>query len=331
VAITVAGAAPIVIPVQLTVSTMPLPLVSPNPPLLTITAAAGSGPIDIPLTLQANSIGAKTYRIATETGAAHNWLSVSPAAGTITGESTVLSVTADPSGLAPGTYAGRVIVSVSAGREAESVVSVPVTFFVIPMPQPASGTVTPVSLSFTVQPGTSETPAQILTIFAPFSVSPLVQVTPSHPWLIAGPVTQSGNGVVLVPVRVGAGTLANGSYQGVLTVTIPGVPPITVPVSLAVGVEGPPARLSQSALTFITAQGEIPVPRGITLVGRDNRPLAVTAKSDSDWLEVDASVEGASLVSINSAHLGPGDYAGSITYTLASGEVVLLPVLLTVR
>ena len=87
-------------------------------------------------------ISAGASNVPWQATASPNWLTVSPAAGTLaTGSATPITVTAKPTGINPGQYTGAVTVSAGGGT-----LRVPVTITVAIGPQL---TVSPATLSFT--------------------------------------------------------------------------------------------------------------------------------------------------------------------------------------
>lgn len=124
----VPGASPpaIDVAVSLTVSAAQPPRLSGSSSALAFAVTQGSAPAQRPYSLTNTGSGVLAVRIAASAATGGNWLSVSPDTGSATSNTPLtLTVTANPAGLAPGTYAGSLAVTSNGGD-----LTVPVTLTV---------------------------------------------------------------------------------------------------------------------------------------------------------------------------------------------------------
>jgi uncharacterized protein (TIGR03437 family) len=193
--------------------------------------ATGSGlPIPIFKALAVAATGGVTaFNAAAAVSGNVNWLTVSPPGGSAP---LVLTVALNPGGLAPGVYTGSV--TLTAVGATNSPVAIPVTFTV---PAPLAMSARPASLSFSVQAGPGQPPAQTIAVSAdapsvPFVVSAVT--ADGRKWLAVTPntgVTPTSLGIAVDPSQLPPGT-----HTGTITIlpTIPGPPPLAVGVTVTV-------------------------------------------------------------------------------------------------
>ena len=130
-----------------------------NPSRLAFTATAGASlPASQQLSLVSSVVGLGWEMSAVLTSSGGSWLSVSASSGMMP---SLVTVSADASKLAPGTYQGTV--EISAPAASPSVTAIPVTFTVTSA-QPAGLLVLPASLDFRMQAGGTTPPPQSLRI-----------------------------------------------------------------------------------------------------------------------------------------------------------------------
>jgi len=178
-----------------------------SPTSLSFSATAGS------TTTLKNSLAVSSSRQTKFTVSAsgqsgdRTWLSVSPS-GTLTTPQT-LTVSANPSGLAAGTYNGTI--SIASGGRTQTV---PVAFTITSSTRTL--TVSPTSLSFAAAAGGSSPSAQSVSV----SASPNASFTASRgtsTWLTVSPT--SGTTPANLSVSANVSGLAAGTYTGAITVT----------------------------------------------------------------------------------------------------------------
>jgi len=303
------------------------------PVTLTIAGAPTLAPMPTPLTFTGPSFGAaltQTVSIAssdngntvlpfnatTSTSNGGNWLTVSPANGSTP---TKITVTANAANLTPSTYSGNVVLS--ATGSIPGTVYIPVTFTVTP----ATGTisVSPSSLTFSSQASGANPAAQTFNVTSSPSSGVAYTVTAATTtggnWLTA---TASGTTPGTVSVSINNSGLANGTYNGTVTVAAPGSASQTVTVTLTIT---PPASLtlSPTTLTFnTTVGGPAPQAQTVSVSASGNAAVpysaAATTSSGGNWLSVSpasGTTPGTVTASVNPSGLTVGSYTGTITIT----------------
>ena len=278
------------------------------------------GAAPAPQTITAFSSGAPLNFTATASSVG-NWLFVSPSSGVT---STVLSIFVNPIGLAAGTYTGSVTVAASAssnGSQTEAVTLV------------VSGgpaiTVTPSSLSFVYQLGSSQTPIRLLSVSAGTATSFTASASSAGAWLAVNPASSTTPSTLTVSISPAG--LATGAYSGSVSVST-ATGSQNIPVTLIVS---PALTVSPTSLTFsYTLGGAVPPPQTLLLSGDAGLGFSTTASSVGDWLAVGAAdPQGGVSVSvspINAAKLAAGVYTGAITVTAIGGALQNVPVTLVV-
>jgi uncharacterized protein (TIGR03437 family) len=209
-----------VIPVTLAVN--PEPQVSAAPASLEFTyQVGGAWPPAQSFAISTGNV--PLNYIATSPG---NWLQLSPTRGVTPG--TVL-VTANPSGLAPGSYGGKINVS---AYGASNVTSVAATLTVSGT---SAITATPNGLTFTSAVGG---PAQSRSVALASGVTAVsFTAASSAAWL--GVTPSSGTTPASISISINPVGLAAAPYSGTITVTPSGgLTPLLIPVALVVGSSG---------------------------------------------------------------------------------------------
>ncbi len=329
------GAGPIPIPVSFTV----LPLTTPTS--VSIGAFVGSTAqvfrtFAIPgLDTTANlSI---TSSVTSPPGG--TWLSANGSAQT--GAVTVL---ANPSGLAAGTYTGTV--TITPLESPTNAKTVTVTFVISPVP---SLSVPATPLNFNVNAGAPSPTPQTVAISSTganleYRAAPVT--TSGGNWLTAY-IARSGSTPDTVNVTVDPTGLAAGPYTGSVTILSPndstGIK--TIPVNLMVAI--PFNVESQPASLAFGSAGGTPPPQvlainlndqGVEAVGF-SASAVVTTPSGGTWLSVSPSSGTVQFspatnltISVDPSGLAPGTYNGSIVVTVpgAGNSPLTVPVTLTV-
>lgn len=246
-----------------------------------------------------------------------------------------LTVTADPSNLEPGSYAGRITVSGPANSRI-----IPVTMQVFrrtPLPIGAS----PSSLRFSVQRGTPAPAAQVVS-FSPWAV-PVSLSTDTEAggvWLKAEMTT--GPGVPAVRVSVNHEGLVAGTYRGSVNARSqqPGVSQETVriPVTLTVWSTPAPIVVSPTSLEFRIDDGDLSPVRTLTVTSGGvpvEYSISSSSGSETGWFSVAPKdtllplttliTPGELEVRVRAVGLWPGSYTGKITVSAGgrSAEVTL--------
>ncbi len=201
--------------------------------------------------------------------------------------------------------------------------------------QAATVTVTaaPLSATFTYQTGATTLPAaQTVTVKASSGTPTFTATSPgTDPWLTVGPVSGTVPGTLTV--RVNPTSLSARTYSSSVTVTVTGVAPVTIPVTLEVTPAPSTLTLSATTLNFVSPPSS-PAAHPVTM-STNGAPISFTATSGSPWLTVTtlkgvgqpdvvtAGEEYPLMISVNPAALAPQTtpYVGKIT-VVASGAVV---------
>jgi uncharacterized protein (TIGR03437 family) len=318
---------PVTIPVTLQVTSgtlilsttslnFPFTVGGSNPAAQTVQVTATGGPLSF--TAAANSGTAGT-----------NWLSVTPTSGTTPG---ALSISANGANLAPGTYAGTVVVTSPNAANSPEVINV--TLAVTSGTITATPAPTATGLVFTQQSGGLAPTSQTITLAgSPGSISfSTSSVTNSGGnWLTVTPATGSTPGTVTVAVN--GSSLAIGPYTGTVTINAPGAAgsPLTYPVTLNVvapiSIVATPSTVPfaytlntaapASQTVQITAQG----PPGTGSLATFPFTTSVSTTDGGKWLSVTpttGTVPGSIAVSVNPQGLAAGNYTGTITVATGS-------------
>ena len=257
------GLPPVRIPVTLIVSSnVSLGVL---PPSLSFAAAAGTSPA--PQLLNVTSQGGPlTFSLSAQSST--NWLSVSPTSGTTPGQ---LVVSADTTGLAPGTYDASV--TIASSQASNPVVTVPVSL-TVGIPQML--TVTPSTLGFRSTVGDPAPASQTVTLtpsVGAVDFTATAQVTGSVPWLKVTPslgTAQAGSAPRTLTVTVDPAGLNQAVSAGSITITPKGLPQVVLTVTYTYA--PPPLPMVGSIVNAASlvdggaiAPGEIVVLRGANI------------------------------------------------------------------
>jgi len=299
----------------------PIPEIHLTPPTLTINAPeAGPAPTPSALTLQ-NSGDGKLKWTATSNA---SWLSVSPTSGALNKlESIDLSVSVSLTGLAAGTYTGKIQVADPAASNSPQ--SCTVTLQITASPRI---TLNQSSLSWTAPSGGANPAGKPLTIQNSGGGTLNWTATYSPSWLSgsSGAGSLSAGASQTLTIEVNTAGLAAGSYPGTISFAAIGATntPQTVAVTLLLS-QAPVLDFTPASLTFDAPQGGAnPAPKDLHLSNLGGGIMAWTASSDAAWLSVSPTSDslGAGLsevltVSVNTAGLTEGTYLAAVH--LASG------------
>ncbi len=220
--ISATGASSVNIPVTLTVSSAPVPVIRVSPTSLSFTATQG-GANPPTQTFTVTNGGGGTLRWSIRNN--RSWIVHVPLDGSGNVTVTVGVVT---TGLTAGTYTGEI----SVAAEGASTVVVPVTFTVTAATSSPLVGVSPSSLSFTARVGGASPPSQTLRVFN--AGGGTLTWNARHNcsgWFSYAPIDGSGNATITTSV-VTAGLLA-GTYTCHLSVATPNLSSVvTVPITL---------------------------------------------------------------------------------------------------
>ena len=184
-------------------------------------------------------------------------------------------------------------------------------------------TTNPTSLIFTYQIGATKIPsAQTISLRINTGTPAFTATTPApDEWITVDP--SSGTVPATLNVRVNPTSLPASTYNSTVTITVTGLAPVIIPVSLVVSPPAPTLTASSTTLTF-TAPPYPPAAQTVSLT-TNGEPISFTATSGATWMTVSPSVgvvlpgPGATLtVSVNTGNLAPqtAAYTGKITLAL---------------
>lgn len=241
-----------------------------------------------------------------------------------------IAVAVNATGLANGTYTGRVQVSVPFATN--PVTQIPVTLVVSGVAGVAPTVLFSSSqLNFTsLVNGT--TPDQNLIVSTNTGAAVPYTLSGNTSWLslLNGSATTPST----TTVRVNPAGLAVGVYNGAIQLVAPGAANngATVPVSLTVSASSQALVLSPTSLSFVAqASGTPPPPRNVSITSAGAN-VAYTVTSNQNWLQGIASTDitpGNIAVYVNPAGLGVGTYSGNLT-VFSTNFSLTLPVTLEI-
>jgi uncharacterized protein (TIGR03437 family) len=311
---TAAGGIPVVVPVLLTVENA-TPIVA-NVASLSFSGAAGTGPQNT--TVEVTAAAPTSFTASTSTASGGKWLSVSPASGNASVANTPLTVTADATNLAKGTYQGTVTLTTAVGVETQ----IPVTFTVTAPSGPV--TISPSTLAFAYTLGGALPAAQTLQITGTQSFTAGASTSGGGTWLAVTPTSGTGN--TALSVSVNPADLSPGAYNGAITVTPTGGLAQTVAVTLTVSVAGSLTLTSSPPVFTYTVGDAVPAAQTLSVVSTGQAVTFTVAATSSGWLSVtptSATTPANLSVSVNPANLGPGSYTGSVALSADGGTLQL--------
>ncbi|MBX9659750.1 MAG: choice-of-anchor D domain-containing protein [Nitrospiraceae bacterium] len=307
--------------VSLTITAAPVPpAIGVSPRSLSFTAQAGANPAA--QTLIVSNTGGGTLSWSASDNA--TWLSVSPASGT--GNSAVTaSVTTGT--LATGSYSGAITLSATGAAS----VTIPVALTITAAPVPPAIGLSPTSLSFTAQQGSSNPTAQSVTISNTGGGTLGWSVSHDATWLGHTPNTGTGAGTVTISVTTG--TLAAGTYSGQVTLWPTGATPVILPVTFTV-TAAPAITLAPSGLSYAATQGAAnPANQNVSLTNSGGT-LNWTVSDDAAWLTVSPTSGSGTrtlTTSVNTAGLSAGTYSATVTVSAAGASSKTVAITLTVN
>ena len=283
------------------------------------------GPMPMSQSIAINSTGstALQYTATPTTNTGGPWLLVSQSSGATPGN---IVISANPMGLSPGSYIGRVTLTSTTTGASDLII--PVSLNINPNPTltvlPSNG------LNFAYQAGGTAPAAQTLTFSSNgaavnYTLSPIT--SSGGPWLVlssnSGTASQAQPQKVTVSPNVTG--LAPGTYQGKISVAAPGTsnPSLDVPVTLLVSLN-PLLVLGNAPQPFNYQLGGSNPATQTVQVSSSSTPFAFQAtaatESGGQWLSVtpaSATTPQTLTISANPQNLAPGTYKGTITVSSA--------------
>jgi uncharacterized protein (TIGR03437 family) len=288
-----------------------------------VSAASGGAPVTISAGVQ-GSVQGLAFGVSTSTAGGGNWLSVGAATGNTPD---LLSINADPTNLAPGSYTGTVKIAPAAALPASLALTVTLT---VGASLPPQLSVDQPGLSFTYPAGA---PVRSETLKVSNAGGGTLAFTVSTAtvtgglWLSVSPI--SGNvspaTPVVLSVTANPANLAVGTYTGSVTVQSNGGGTVVVPVNLAISSLSQALLLTQTGMSFTgVAQGGVVPPQSFGVVNLGTGSLtwkaSVSTLAGGNWLNASPGTGSSNAgqpapqitVSVNASALPPGDYYGLV-------------------
>jgi outer membrane protein assembly factor BamB len=186
--------------------------------------------------------------------------------------------------------------------------------------------VNPGSLSFNaIQGGSNPLPSSITVTNTGGGTLNFTAASDSPTWLSVSPT--AGTAPQTPQISVNIGGLAQGTYNGNITVTATGASgsPAKIPVTLTVTPPAAPVlAVSPTTLSFSGTQGGAnPNPATVNVTNTGGGTLSFTAVSDSNWLIINPSSGSAPQtlqLSVNIVGLAQGSYMGHVNVTASGAQ-----------
>ena len=228
------------VPITLNVSANPLLNIAPN--ALSFSTPAGSTsptPVQVISLTSTDPNTAIPFNYTSTTSTGGPWLFVASSGSTTPSN---LSVQVNPTGLQAGTYTGSITVT---SPNLPAAQTIPVTLTVT---SNVTAVVTPANVALAAPQGSTVAATQTLQLTTSGGSAPLTFSTSATggSWLSVTPA--GGNTPGTLTISANASGLAQGTYNGLVTVVIPGASnsPLNIPVVLTVG---PPTSINVSTNT----------------------------------------------------------------------------------
>jgi hypothetical protein len=316
------GTPPVVVDsFEYTTGTCPPELVF-DPAALSLTAPEGASKVQATATVGANDGGAVLASVSDDA----SWLTVAPQAETTPAP---LTLTADPAGLAPGTYRATVTATAPGHRNATLAVDLTV------QPSATSRTLMVSSAPDRSAPAVLEGRAvagKIYAFLTPEAGTSKVQFYLDDPAMTGTPRSVERN----APWDFAGGN-KDGTAKPFDTTTIPdGSHTITAAIDLSDGRKEAVSAtftvanaahslsFSPSSLSFVTDGNGTVSPQMVTLSASDGSVAPFVATDDAGWLTSAPSsgtTPAAITVSVDASGLSPGTYTGTVTATSGTGTL----------
>jgi uncharacterized protein (TIGR03437 family) len=305
-----------------------------SPLTLLYSTTLGSGPKGQTVSLTSSDGAARRFQASGNIG----WLTVSPSTGDVAaGQPAALTVTANPSGLSKGTYAGTVTVLDQAAGVATQI---PVTLTVSGTAQQLR--LSQVGLTFTaIQGGASPAPQSVQVLnsgtgIMPWTAKPATLA--GGAWLSVSPssgTTTVGATPPSVNVSVVSTSLPAGSYYGQVDLSAPSAdnsPQSAVALLNVLPPDGTPGpQLTPSGLLFTAVPGATPAAQAIEIFNPATRSssytISVRFTNGSGWLTAPApgTLTAGQRLSVDvqprATSLAAGVYRATLTLTFTPENI----------
>jgi uncharacterized protein (TIGR03437 family) len=311
-----------VLPVALTVTDARVPLITATPSSVSLTAPAFNATPQTQTISVTSDSGPEPFTVSLPPG---TWAKVSPLGGTTPA---TLSVTWDPAVTSQIYYQQRATPTSILISGPGNAVTISATFNVTGVQTfqtylGESGT-GPNGLVFSASSGSSPQ-TQIINV----DPAGVISATTDQSWLNA--VSSNSQTVTVTANPAG---LADGAYQGNVTISEANVASKSVPVTLGVWSKAPALTITQNRFLFIQTLGQFTPATQTAEVDSGGVPVPFTISLGAPWLNVvdhySAPTPAPLEVNIANAPQAPGQYEGSFTLESAGGSVYV-PVTLLVQ
>jgi uncharacterized protein (TIGR03437 family) len=188
-------------------------------------------------------------------------------------------------------------------------------------------TANPMLLNFTYQISATTLPAlQTISVRASSGTPAYTATTPAQDeWITVDP--SSGNLPGTLNVRINPTSLAASTYTSTVTITVSGLPVVSIPVTLVVAPPLPTLALSSSIITLTVAPSTTSA-QTVTLT-TNGAPISFTATAGAKWLTVAPAVgvvlpgaENILTITVDTTTLAPQvtAYTGKVTLALSGAS-----------
>ena len=309
------------------------PALSVAPGALSFSFMSGaSTPVSQSISLNNRSQQTQTFSASASTATGANWLSVSPSGGSAGFGTTALTVTVNPSGLVPGTYAGNV--SVGFGTQ-----SVGVAVLVTVTSSQATFQLSQTGLRFQAVAQGGTPPSQTLAVFngggGTLNYAAKVSTSSGGSWLSVTPSSGTAPGTLTVSVNPAG--LTAGDYYGQVQISAAGAAnsPQSVSVVLNVAPVGTDIGLfvRPTGLIFVgQAGGSNPAVQNVSITNPAPKAVSFAAtpsySQGSSWLSVQSSSSSVSSTTPVTLQVQPtitglaaGVYLADIVLYFSDGDI----------
>jgi N-acetylneuraminic acid mutarotase/glucose/arabinose dehydrogenase len=286
-----------------------------NPTSVSFTAQQGASPSSDTSQLGSSDGSVASFMVADDA----TWLTVSPASGTTPA---TIAVTADPAGLAAGTYTGTVTATASGYTSTQ----LTVTLTVATQPNLAFN---PTSLAFSAEQGGSAS-SQTSQLTTSNGSAASFTVAENATWLSASPT--SGTTPATLTFTANPTGLAPGTYSETVTATASGYTSAQLTVTLTVTVK-PTVVFNPTSLSFTAQQGGSSSSQSSQVTTSDGSSASFTVAENATWLTVgpaSGTTPATITVTADPTGLAAGTYAETVTATASGYTASSLSVTLTV-
>ncbi|HEY6272572.1 MAG TPA: hypothetical protein VIX19_11345 [Terriglobales bacterium] len=326
------------VPVTLTVNSPPpsIPIMSVAPQSLTFSFVQNGTPSSNSLTV--SNTGGGTLTAGAAPSSFSNWLNVPSALfSVLSGGQQVLSVSADPTGLAPGTYVGQITLTNGSGQQ----IVIPVVATVSPAPQ--SIVLSQTALTFTAVAGGPDPVPQSVAVgnggSGTMTITLESPTTTGQPWLTA--TANSFNVTAGAPQNVqiaatpsmgAAGGLPEGVYFGTVLVqsASAGNTPQAISIRLNVVAAATVVPPAVTPLGVVLTSG---ASQQIQITNQSSTPISFTSVSTTDngiqWFTASPAsgiIGSAQTITLQPqfGSLASGVYNGSLRILFADGTLSIV-------